>query len=116
MILTLKPVVYCAGRFSDHNSLSISEMQKHRAVLKQHAIKLVRLGYAVIAPIENDVLMNPGMSDDDYNLVMDCDIAILSKCDFIYLSPNWFEAPLTSGVWREYRFALEHNIPILEVE
>jgi hypothetical protein len=76
------------------------------ASAKRYVISAVRLGYAPVAPyIEIDGLLDDD-SPEDRAAGIECDLAILPRCDELWLcGPR-----LSAGMREEMRVAVEHGI------
>jgi hypothetical protein len=69
----------------------------------------MKKGYAVISPIENDQwAYDLGLLT--YDDVIESDLSVIAKCDYIFFVPGWEDG---HGTVIEHRFAEDNNIPIL---
>ena len=103
-----KPVVYVAGVFSKGDTLPKEEQEKNRNLLRYYSLIFMKKGYAVISPIENDQwAYDLGLVT--YDDVIETDLAVIAKCDYIFLVPGWEKG---HGTVIEHKFAEENDIPI----
>ena len=104
-----KPVVYVAGIFSNGDTFPKKEQDKNRNLLRYYSLLFMKKGYAVISPIENDQwAYDLGLLT--YDDVIESDLAVIAKCDYIFFAPGWEDG---HGTLIEHKFAEENNIPIL---
>lgn len=87
--------VYISGRMA---GLPADRVQKHFAEAQEY---LTREGFIVMNP--DCLRMCPGFDYDDY---MSIDIAMLQRCDAIYMLVGWEES---NGAKKELKFAIENN-------
>jgi hypothetical protein len=105
----LKLVIYIAGCYSNGGLLHDKMKESNRDNMRKYAEKFINIGCAVICPIENDEwAYDKGLLT--YDEVMESDLALISKSDFIFMCPGWEDG---KGAVVEYKFALEYDIPIL---
>ncbi len=103
-----KPVVYVAGLFSNGDTLPQKEQDKNRNLLRYYSLLFMKKGYAVISPIENDQwAYDLGLLT--YDDVIESDLAVIAKCDYIFFGPGWEDG---HGTVIEHKFAEENDIPI----
>ena len=103
-----KPVVYVAGVFSKGDTLPKEEQEKNRNLLRYYSLIFMKKGYAVISPIENDQwAYDLGLVT--YDDVIETDLAVIAKCDYIFFVPGWEKG---HGTVIEHKFAEENDIPI----
>ena len=104
-----KLVVYIAGCYSNGNRLDEVARNINREYMRWYAEKFISLGCAVICPIENDEwAYEKGLVS--YDDIIESDLALISKSDFIFMCPGWEEG---EGAVKEYNFALKNNISII---
>ena len=104
-----KPVVYVAGLFSNGDTLSKEEQNKNRIVLRYFSLLFMKKGFSVISPIENDQwALDAGLVT--YDDVIESDLAVIAKCDYIFFAPGWEKG---HGTLIEHTFAEENGIEIL---
>lgn len=96
-------VVYLAGPY---RAKTINEIYENVQRARKDALRLWKLGYAVICPHMNTALMDGALPD---NIWLDGDLEILHRCDAIYLMEGW-ESSI--GTCKEVEFAKAHNIPV----
>ena len=105
----LKPVVYVAGLFSNGERLPKQEQEKNRNLLRYYSLLFMKKGYAVISPIENDQwAFDLGLVT--YENVIESDLAVIKKCDYIFFVPGWEDG---HGTVIEHDFAVDNGITIL---
>jgi len=103
-----KPVVYVAGLFSNGDTLPQKEQDKNRVILRYYSLLFTKKGYSVISPIENfQWAYDLGLLT--YDDVIDSDLAVIAKCDYIFFVPGWEDG---HGTVIEHKFAKENDIPI----
>ena len=108
MSIVSKPVVYVAGVFSNGDTLPKEEQEKNRNLLRYYSLLFMKKGYAVISPIENDQwAMDLGLIT--YDDVIESDLAVIAKCDYIFFVPGWEDG---HGTVIEHNFAVDNDIPI----
>ena len=91
--------VYISGRMA---GLPADRVQKHFAEAQEY---LTAEGFIVMNP--DCLRMCPGIDYDDY---MAIDLAMLERCDAIYMLEGWVES---NGAKKELRFALEYGKKIM---
>jgi len=94
-------VIYLAGKYTGDIAANIQ-------TARNYAIRLWESGYAVVTPhlntahFEKDCLC-------DYKDYMEGDLAILERCDEIWMLPNWQDSP---GAKLEQQHALKKGITV----
>ena len=73
------------------------------------ALKLWKMGYAVICPHKNTALFDGECDDSTW---LEGYLEILKRCDLIVPLPNW---PESEGSQVEILYALKHNIPMYDL-
>ena len=91
--------VYISGRME---GLPPERVQKHFAEAQEY---LTTEGFIVMNP--DCLRMCPGFDYDDY---MSIDLAMLERCDAIYMLEGWEES---GGARKELIFAFEHDKKIM---
>jgi len=98
-------VAYVAGPYRADTIYGVAQnIQKARAV----ALRLWKLGYAVICPHSNTAFFDGACPDSVW---LEGDIEILTRCDLVVLVPGW-EA--SSGTRAEIAEARRFDIPVYE--
>lgn len=98
-------VIYVAGPYRGPNNWEI-ECNIRRA--ESLALEVWQLGAAAICPHANTRFFQ-GTAPDD--LWLAGDLAILSRCDALLTTPDWFRSV---GARAEVAFASKHNIPVFQ--
>lgn len=105
----LKPVVYVAGLFSNGDRLPKQEQERNRNILRYYSLLFMKRGFSVISPIENDQwAYDLGLVT--YDDVIESDLAVIKKCDYIFFVPGWEDG---HGTVIEHDFAVDNGITIL---
>ena len=99
MITEGRMKVYISGRME---GLPTDRVQKHFAEAQEY---LTAEGFIVMNP--DCLRMCPGFDYDDY---MSIDLAMLERCDAIYMLEGWEES---GGARKELIFAFEHDKKIM---
>jgi hypothetical protein len=101
----MKQIVYVAGKYRSKWGLigRIINILKARKV----AIRLWQKGYIVICPHLNTALFDGYCPDDTW---LEGDIAILERCDVIYMLKDWNES---RGARIEYREAVRWGLEVM---
>ena len=99
-----KPVIYIAGKLSDQPEGYIKNMHK----MIREAEEIRRLGFAVVVPCL-DVLCGLVMGDMTYEDYFENNLAIMRKCDGVYMMQGW---TASKGAVREYKIAEDAGIPV----
>lgn len=94
-------LVYISGKY---RGASHNEVYENIQTARRHAVTLWECGYAVICPHLNTQFMEGLCSEKKF---LKGDLVILSKCDYIYMLPNWKDS---KGARVEYKFAKDHGI------
>jgi hypothetical protein len=100
------PVLYVAGPYRDRRGEFYVRVNIRLA--ERVALKLWRLGAAVICPHKNTAGFG-GVADDSVLLLGD--IAMLELCHAVVLIPRWRQS---SGACAEYEHAVARGIPTFE--
>ena len=100
-------IVFISGPYR-----ATSENQLHRNIqtAREHAIKMWQAGYAVICPHTNSASMG-GVAPDE--VFLQGDMAILRRCDAIYMLPKWRES---EGAKRELEEATLIGLQVIYAE
>ena len=96
-------VIYVIGPFSAPNSW---EMECNIRKAEEIALRLWRLGFAVICPHTNTRFFEGAFSRE---VVIDGDKEILKRCDGCIKLEGW---EMSAGSIEEIRFAMEKGIPV----
>jgi hypothetical protein len=96
-------VVYIAGPFRGANSW---EMENNIRRAEGLALEVWKLGAAAICPHANTRFFQGAAPDEVW---LDGDLAILSKCDAVLLTPDWKKS---KGATAEYLHAADYDIPV----
>ena len=89
-------LIYVSGRYSATNNRHIEDNIANARIVAE---KLWARGWAVVCPHLNTAHME---NIADYEVFMEGDMEILSRCDAIYMVNGWLES---SGAVREHSFA-----------
>jgi dienelactone hydrolase len=89
-------IIFVAGPYRASTKEGISH---NIATARRHAERLWKEGYAVLCPHLNSAHMD-GLADDQ--AFLDGDLAMLRRCDVIYMLPKWKES---EGAREEHRMA-----------
>jgi nucleoside 2-deoxyribosyltransferase len=102
-------VVYVAGPFraSPDQSDQWAQTQNIRQA-EALGLEVWRMGAAAVVPHLNTSHFQGTLPDTVW---LDGDLAILSKCDAVLLTPDWAKS---HGATAERTFALERGIPVFE--
>ncbi|MHA1757034.1 MAG: DUF4406 domain-containing protein [Promethearchaeota archaeon] len=104
--MSIKPfVIYISGKYSAKTK---KEIKKNIELARKYALKIWKKGFPVICPHLNTAFMEDELS---YDLVLDGDIEILSRCDALFLLPNWKRS---KGAKKEREIAIKENLLIIE--
>ena len=105
--MKIKNVVYVGGSYRNSK-----EYQVHLNILlaEKYSLALWKMGYVPLTPHKNFCYFGGELSDQ---YILDSCIELLKRCDYIYLLPNW---KTSEGTKREYQFAKENGIPVLNDE
>jgi len=99
-------LVYVAGKY---RGKTINETYENVALVREHSVKLWKLGYAVLCPHTNTSFMDGVMPDQAF---LDGTMEMLKRCDLIYMIPNWKQS---SGAILEREYAQKNGIPELKI-
>lgn len=100
-------LVYIAGKY---RGKTINEIYENIQLARQHAVRLWRLGYAVLCPHTNTSLMDGVVSDETF---LEGTKEMLRRCDYIYMLPNWEQS---HGAIEERILAIQCGIPELKLD
>lgn len=99
------PVVYVAGPFRAESAYGV-ELNIRRA--EALALEVWRLNCAAVCPHTNTRHFSGVLPDETW---LTGDLAILSRCDVLLLTPDWAES---SGATAERAFATQRGMPVCE--
>lgn len=106
----MKKVIYIAGKYrGDSHYDVLKNIEKSRDAF----VELTCDGYAPICPHTMCAWLEGAISgnEEDDNLIwLESDIAILSKCDAIYMLKDW---QYSAGATEEHTFAKENGIEVI---
>jgi hypothetical protein len=98
-------VIYVAGKYNDERGEWYVECNIREA---ERAAQFIWInGGVAICPHLNTKMFGGLCS---YETWIQGDLEILSRCDAIYMLPNWIAS---EGAKQELEFAMKHNIPVL---
>jgi hypothetical protein len=101
-------VIYVAGALSGKND---NEVWNNIVLARSHALELWKQGWAVICPHLNSLYMGHGTEDKDcFDLFLAGDCEIITRCDAIYMLPNWKNS---RGARLEFETAIAYNLEII---
>jgi len=107
MAMSLKPVIYVAGVYSDGLRLPQDEMDRNLKTMDYYARELSNLGWAVIHPIQNEKFF---VTTPSYEVIMRTDLSIIARCNAVFFCPGWEEG---EGARREHDFATSRGMKIM---
>ena len=96
-------IIYIAGPYRAPTERGLEDNIRHA---EEAAIRLWRLGWAVICPHKNSSHFGGIIPDDNF---IEGDIEILKRCDAIYLLSNWH---YSTGARMERDIALEKGMAV----
>ena len=102
----MRPVVYISGPITSGGGIPQVENQYRFSVVEN---MLLKRGYAPVNPASDALAI--GMGGITYDVLMDKDEALISKCDAMYMLGGWEISP---GAAMEYGFAQHHGVPVVE--
>ena len=99
-------VIYLAGALRGNIIKKFFNMRR----AKKWAEFYWRQGWIVYSPHLNSGWLDIPETD---KFILPANLEILRRCDFLVVMPNWEKS---SGTIQEMKFALQHNITIVEAE
>ncbi len=110
-------IIYVAGKYTawtkdKDKELDWSGIEHNIRTAEMKSIKLWRRGWAVITPHLNTAHYERYEDSElglSYKTWIEGDLAILLKCDAMFVMKGWKTSKGTKG---EIKFAKEHNIPV----
>jgi len=98
-----RKVIYIAGPFRAPHAWGIEQNVR---VAEELALQVWLIGAACICPHSNTRFFQGAAPD---HIWLEGDLAILLKCDFVLMTPNWEKS---AGARKERDSAIEHGIPV----
>jgi uncharacterized protein DUF4406 len=100
------PVVYVAGPFRGPNAWEIEKNIRHA---EEWSLEVWRAGGAALCPHTNTRFFQGAAPDEVW---LDGDLALLAKCDAIFMIPGWERS---SGANKELDYARILGIPVFKL-
>lgn len=98
-------LVYISGKYTRTDKRTVRDNIK---LAERYGIKIWNKGYAVLIPHMNTAFLER-KSKVGYNQIMEADLLMLSRCDILFLLPNYKSS---RGALQELELAKKLEIPI----
>jgi hypothetical protein len=103
-------IVYIAGRYS---GATLMEVDRNVEEARNVALTLAKRRIPFLCTILQTGHFDSLLADCDpgYQYWIECSLEVLSRCDGMFLIPNWRES---KGARKELQHALAHGMPVFE--
>ena len=98
-------LVYVSGKYTDETT---DKVRENILVAREYALAIWELGFTAICPHLNTAHFEESkvLGYDDY---IEGDLAMLERCDGIYMLPNWKDS---NGAKIELEYAVSEKLPV----